>query len=124
MQLRALISLVCLLAALVASAPSAEILEDRGLPEAEDVATVAGLSKAVSPEATLGQPQEAFDVETDSIVPEQEEVLAEVGSATNVGNSPAATSPKTDLEAVKWGKRRRRRRRAPPPLNQRRRRSE
>ena len=105
MQLRALISLVCLLAALVASLPSAEILGDRGLPEVEeDVATVAGLSKAVSPEATLGQPQEAFNVETDSIVPEQEEVLAEVGSVTKIRNSLAATSPKTDLEAVKSGR--------------------
>ena len=105
MQLRALISLFCLLAALVASAPTAEILEDRGLPEVEeDVATIAGLSKAVSSEATLGQPQEAFNVETGSIVPEQEEVLAEVGSVTNIRNSPAATSPKTDLEAVKSGR--------------------
>ena len=89
MQLRAFISLFCLLAALVASAPSAEILEDRGLPEVEEGVQQGrgpfpGLSKTVSPEATLGQPQEAFDAETDSIVPEQEEVLAEVGSVAEV----------------------------------------
>ena len=79
MRFSGLIPLFCLLA-LVSSAPSAEILEDRGLSEAEEVqAPVAGLiGKAVSPEARLGQPhQQASDVKTDSIVPEQEKVLAE-----------------------------------------------
>ena len=81
MQLRALTLLVCLLAALVASAPSAEILEDRWLPEAEEVEATVGLSKAVNPDAGLSQLQQAFDAETDSIVPEHEEVLVEAVTA-------------------------------------------
>lgn len=79
MRFSGLIPLFCLLA-LVSSAPSAEILEDRGLSEAGEVqAPVAGLiGKAVRPEARLGQPhQPAPDVKTDSIVPETEKVLAE-----------------------------------------------
>ena len=67
------------------------------MSEAEQVeARVAGLSKAVGPKARLGQPQQAFGVETGSIVPEQGEALAEAGSVTNIRNSLAGRDKSKD----------------------------